>query len=515
MGKLEKLEKLQKLKENGTITEQEFNTEKEKLMSNKNINNKRVKVIIAVIIILVLIIGGAFAVYYFTNNKSTETSSNESNETTSEDGFEQTSANLYANGTDNVSFANMNSDDENYNSTQQEILKYFDNNYFVYNSSLAQKYPQIFKEAKVQLDCTVVKVLSSTDDEFSVVVINYFMDQGAAISENLDELNENSLLILKGKQLSKRLVKGDWITVYGRYNDVVTNEIDGKSYTIPQVTAINVLADGSQRFEFNTIKTVAEYIFGKDIKINEPVYGQDYRDGETINGVETYYNGEDASFYKGTLDNQSNANFKVFNMYKDNGVITYNRVHNGLSNNIQKNLWVSADFQHYIVSTYDEDLKYVYIDYFDKDLNKVWSREFQYTSTKAFASPMDYTDEQMAVVVDNDLYLIDLETGENIIEPVIVGEKVKVNMIEDGIILIGDNTKDTIMKVDYTGKVLFRTDTSNLTTIEGASTQIVNGKMVVYLTGTWTDPSDGSSYPDAEFLVINSDGTLEVETEGF
>ena len=205
MGKLEKLEKLQKLKENGTITEQEFNTEKEKLMSNKNINNKRVKVIIAVIIILVLIIGGAFAVYYFTNNKSTETSSNESNETTSEDGFEQTSANLYANGTDNVSFTNMNSDDENYNSTQQEILKYFDNNYFVYNSSLAQKYPQIFKEAKVQLDCTVVKVLSSTDDEFSVVVTNYFMDQGAAISENLDELNENSLLILKGKQLNARL----------------------------------------------------------------------------------------------------------------------------------------------------------------------------------------------------------------------------------------------------------------------------------------------------------------------
>ena len=88
-------------------------------------------------------------------------------------------------------------------------------------------------------------------------------------------------------------------------------------------------------------------------------------------------------------------------------------------------------------------------------------------------------------------------------------------MIDDGIILIGDNPKDTIMKVDYTGKVLFRTNTNNLTTIESASTQIVDGKMVVYLTGTWTDPSDGGSYPDAEYLVINSDGTLEVETEGF
>ncbi len=512
MGKIEKLEKLQKLKESGAITEQEFNTEKEKLMSDKNTSNKKIKVMIAIIALILVIVGGIFAVYYFTNN-NTQISTNEN--TVTEDGFEQTSANVYANGTDNVSFANMNSDDGNLDSTQQEILKYFDNNYFMYYSSLAQKYPQIFKDAKVQLNCTVVKVLSSTDDEFSVVVTNYFMDQGTAISENLDELNENSLLILKGKQLSKRLVKGDWINVYGRYNDVVTSEIDGKSYTIPQVTAINVIPDGSQRFEFNTIKTVAEYIFGKDIKINEPVYGQDYKDGETVNGVETYYNGEDASFYKVTLDNQSNANFKVFNMYKNDGLITYNRVHNGLSNNIQKNLWVSADFQHYIVSTYDEDLDYVYIDYFDKDLNKVWSREFQYTSTKAFTSPMDYTDKQMAVVVDNDLYLIDLETGEDIIEPVIVGEKVKVNMMDDGIILIGDNTKDTIMKVDYTGKVLFRTNTSYLTTIESASTQIINGKMVVYLTGTMVDPSDGGAYPDAGFVVINSDGTLEVETQGF
>lgn len=64
-------------------------------------------------------------------------------------------------------------------------------------------------------------------------------------------------------------------------------------------------------------------------------------------------------------------------------------------------------------------------------------------------------------------------------------------------------------------RMLFRTDTSNLTTIENASTQIFNGKMVVYLTGTWLNPSDGDSCPDAEFIVINNDVTLEVETEGF
>ena len=85
MGKIEKLEKLQKLKESGAITEQEFNTEKEKLMSDKNTSNKKIKVMIAIIALILVIVGGIFAVYYFTNN-NTQISTNEN--TVTEDGFD-------------------------------------------------------------------------------------------------------------------------------------------------------------------------------------------------------------------------------------------------------------------------------------------------------------------------------------------------------------------------------------------------------------------------------------------
>ena len=522
MGKLEKLEKLQKLKENGTITEQEFNVEKEKLMNNKSTNNKKTKVIIAVIIILILITGGAFAIYYFTNNKSAETSSNSSNTTeTKEDGFEQESANIYANGTDNVSFANMNSDDENLTDIQKEIVGYFDNNYLQFFSETAQKYPQVFKNAKVKTTAAVLKVLESSDDKFEVLAVdcgpegyNYFMDYNTGKMQDIKDIPVEKLLVVSGKQINERLVTGDTFYIYGRYQDVENREIDGTTYMVSLISTNNIVKveDSNDRYSFSTIKDIAEYIFGKDIKVIEPVYGQDYKDYETIAGVSRYYGGNgNSDFYKITLDNQSNANFKVFNMYTSQGLITYNKIHNDLSDNIEKNLWISADFQHYIVSTYDSGTQHVYIDYFNKDLNKLWSREFDYTSTKAYVSPMDYTDKQMAVVVDNDLYLIDLETGENVIEPVMVGEKVRVIMTSDKIILIGDNNKDAIMGIDYSGNILFRNNagSTDIEIINSAAIQIINGKMIVTIYGTETLYGG----PFEKYFVLNNDGTIETQTD--
>ena len=189
-------------------------------------------------------------------------------------------------------------------------------------------------------------------------------------------------------------------------------------------------------------------------------------------------------------------------------LICYDWKFNDLSDNVTKKLFVAADFQHYIVTTYDKGLKHVYIEYFDNQYNKVWSREFNYNSTKAYLSPIDYTNEQIACVIDNDLYLIDLETGENVIEPVMVGEKIKVNMMEDGIVLIGDDNKDTIMKIGYDGKIIFRINGElKLETITDVYTQIVNGKLVVNLYGATKEEIYGEQY-----LVINNDGALETST---
>lgn len=501
MGKLEKLEQLQKLKESGSLTEEEFKQEKEKLLGGENKKSKKVIIIILTVVLLVCIVGG---IYYFISNKSVETSSS-GNSKKDETGFEQASANMQANGTQNLSFGNMNSDDENYTKIQQEIIDYFDNDYINFSVRYAQRYPNVFKDAKVTTIVTVEKVLKSTDEEYEVLAKENTITGNDTMSD-INATKDEQLLLISGKQLEKRLAADDYIYVYGRYKGVESREIDGKSYMVSKIQANTIeevkysKVDGilKSRYNYKTIKDVAEYIFGKDIKISE---------------TDEF---EDDGYYKVILDNQSNANFKAFIMSESDGGIDYATQENNLTSNITKKLFVSADFEHYIVSTYDENTKHVYIDYFDKDLKKVWNKEFDYNSTKAFVSPMDYTADKMAIVVDNDLYLIDLKTGDFLIEPVLVGEKIKVNMMSDGIILIGDNNKDTIMKVDYTGKILYKINAdTKMNQIVDTATQIVNGKMVVKLEGSYPiDYNNNMSVP-TKYIVINNDGTVETSTEDF
>ena len=485
MGKIEKIEKLQKLKESGSLTEEEFKIEKEKILNNEvkdiKISFNAVLVII-IIVTLIICIGGL--IWYFglqqkeigqTENGSKLIAQEKNNDTN-----------------ESMSFTGIKSNYKNYNNDQQEILKYFDNDYFSFYTSDLQKFPNVFKDAKVVTNVKVLKVLKSTDEEFEVLALNWGPNP-AGIEVNIsndDWKYDSEFLIISGKQLSKRLTAGSVATIYGKYIDIVNRGVDGKDYVLPEIDTFNVVdisTENAERFNYDTIKTVSEYIFGKDIKISK----------------------SKNSVYKITLDNQSNSNFKTFNIDAINSSIEYDKNDNNLDNNIEKKLYVGADFQHYIVTTFDSKTKHIYIDYFDRDFKKMWSREFDYVSNKQTFSPMDYSSSKMAVVIDNELNLLDLKTGENIIEPQIVGEKIKVVMMNDGVVLIGDNNKDTFMKVSYEGKVIFKVNGNTSLNIWYAQTQIVNNKLRVLLEGY----NDEDIPRGMKYVALNNDGTIESETE--
>ena len=490
-----------------------------------NIKNKTLPIMIAICVVVVIVVAVVFAfkdkLLVGTNADNNMTTAmneknNSSNKKSGNDGkFESSSANVFSNGTSSTSFANLKADDNSFDKTQKSIIDYFDSNYFsALRIDNLQKYPQVYKESKITTNAEVIKVLKSTDDEFEVLAVQggglgaSVYDGSSSIVQtgygnmSITEIPENKLMIIKGSQLSKRLMKGDVIKVYARYNNVDNFDIDGKSFILPVLTNINMIQysendEKNYRFNIDTIRAVAEYVFGKDIKISTPAIGEDYNS-------EISYTFE--PFYKITLDNQSNANFSSFNMYRTNGAIVYNDE----GKHTVKRLFIAADFQHYIVTTYDDSLKYLYIDYFDKDLKKLWSREYQYNSNLNYASPIDYTSSQLAIVIDNDLHLLDLKTGEDIFNPVLVGSKIKLNMMTDGIILIGNDSKDTIMKIGYDGNTIFRTNGNiNLSHIDYARTQIVNGKMVIDLEGS--DPN--TDFDSFQYLVLNSDGSIELSTE--
>lgn len=447
-------------------------------------NNKVVKVIILIVIIIVCVGIGIGISYFFINKQN-----NQENSKSNEDVI----LNSQVGKLSEKSFNNMKSNNEELEDMQKQILEYYDNDYFeIYSSDALKKYPQVLKDTKVKTPPLVVKkIIKSTDEEYEVLV---------SFGYNLESSFEEIDYALKGVQLDERLIEGESIRVYGKYTDTNTYQVDGKSYTVPTIMPINIVRGENNRYDFDTISKVAKYIFGNGIKITEPDDEEIWEDNDTM------YN-----YYKITLDNQSNANFKSFKMDKNAGYIAYNKTENNLSDDVSKTLRVSSDFEHFIVETRDSKLNKYYIDYFDKSYNKLWSREFDCKLTTSSVSTMDYTTEKMAIVVDNDLYLIDLETGENIIEPVIVGTKMKVNMFDDGVILIGNENKDTIMKVDFNGNILYRVNADTSMSISDVYTQIVNDKLVIRIIGDSTDNIQDVKMLE-KYIVLNNDGTIEYST---
>lgn len=401
-----------------------------------------------------------------------------------------------------LSFANMKVDNEELglSKEQQEVLRYFDNDYFpVYRCEDLQRYPKVYKGAQIEIQGTIKKILKSTDTEFEALLV---LHDGYGEAPELSETKD--IFIMKSKQFDDRLIEDDNVIIYGRYKDIVTCQIDGKSYTVPEITTISIVVPPERRFDVETITTVAKYIFGNDIKIRKPVDGQDFELGPN-------YIPEDF-FYLAILDNQSNANFRAFDIHQDYGYISYNTKHNNLSDNITKRLFIAADFQHFIVSTYDIGTEHVYVEYFDRAFNKIWSREFDYTMNSITSSPMDYTANQMAFVIDNELYLLDMETGKNVIEPIIVGEKLRVVMLSDGILLIGNNNKDAIMKVDYNGKIVSKINAeTDMDQIIAADVQMVNNKITIWIRG---NKKNGATMQYlSKYIVLNSDGSIDMTTK--
>ena len=396
-----------------------------------------------------------------------------------------------------VSWGNLEIDNSKLTEDQKEVLKYFDSDYFMINNyDSFQKYPEIYRGTQVKFDAAVIDVLQTDDEKYEALV-----SMNAYIDENTGEpviLDETALLVVSGNHPDDgRIVKDDCLSFYGRFIDVQEYEIDGKKEYYPHVTVNYTLTPmanngGSMgtpvRFGLDEIEKVAKIIFGEDIKIKEPVYGEDFELDEL------HY--PENPFYLVTLDDQSNANFSQFEFWRNDGFI----MDANSTFEVYRTLSVSADFQHYIVTIFDQNLNMTYMEYYDRDFEKIWSREFKGTENIAF----DYTENDIYFVANNDFYVIDVKTGEDKIEPVIVGEKLRASAISDGVILIGTGNKDNIMKVDFEGNVVWKTSV-DLEVSYCDIIQVVDDRIITVLSDYG---NVGGSQMTDKMVAVDSDGNV-------
>lgn len=391
-------------------------------------------------------------------------------------------------------------DGVNLDDTQKLLVEYFDTDYFEAPYNSLQRYPQVYKGAQISFLCYVTKIIESNDTEYTLLV-----EYGAFETEDGYYQPTGEYAVIKGTQTQTRIMEGDSVYVYGKYDNINKYEVDGISYTVPTVLVnryiyFSYLDWSEPMFSMEEIRTLARYIFGDDVKIrytrNDDVADSDF-DFEFFEG----------SYYTAELDNQSNANFTKYRFFA------------GLGGSIvdcksewpvERKITFSADFEHFYLQIFDHSLEVYTLECYDRELEKVWSREFDKTTSAV----LDYTANNLYLVANGSLYIIDAESGENAVDPRYVGAKCDIRKLEDGILLVSSGRSDAVMKTDLTGEVLW---TANLTAeisdssmgAEKPIIQIVDGNYVLQYNTNWENGMETYS------VVITPDGSVDFEGKAF
>lgn len=388
------------------------------------------------------------------------------------------------------------------NDTEKLIVQYFDTDYFRAPYSSLQRYPQVYKGAQIYFLCYVTKIIESNDKEYTALV------EYEAYKTPEDFYNETgNFAVIKGTQSETRIMEGDSLYLYGKYVDVNTYTVDGKSYTVPTVMVnrysyFMYYDIVRPMYSMEEIRSMARYIFGDDLKLR---YAQnsDREDGEVYD-FESY----EGLYYVAELDNQSNANFTKYMFFAGYGgyIIDCKSEYP-----VERNLTFSADFQHFYLEVFDYSLKVYTLECYDRELKKVWSREFDQTTS----SVIDYTKDNIYLVANGSMYIIDAETGENAVEPKYVGAKSEIRKLEDGILLISHKSADAIMKTDLVGNVLW---TANLSYDMPEPNSPENIPVVQIIDGNYVIQYDArvNGMPNGTYTaVITPDGTVDFDGEAF
>lgn len=396
--------------------------------------NKKKKIIVPIIVAIIIIALVAIIILLVLklNNNSTQTDSNAKNENSENKQEIQT-----------MSFKSMDATDTSLTDDQRAIALFFDEDYFFLETyEELVRYADMLKNINISSYCQVNTILSSDDETFEAVC------QWAPSNEALwgGEVELTNPIIIKGKKPEKMVMQGDNIALKGKLLGAETRNINGESKYLPVIEIIE-MGDDYLWYTDDTIRQISKLVFGDNIKVRRPT------EEETFDMVNDYFYNYQDHIWLVELENQSNLNFKVFDIWQSDprGVITYNALYNqGIEKDyLNKKLYITPDLQKYIVFDMSVADKYVYISVYDRNLNKLWQREISNASELTW----DATNSNLVFVSDNDFYNINIETGEDIFNPVFVGKKADIRIVDNGYILVSHESDDSVMFLDTNGNI--------------------------------------------------------------
>lgn len=400
---------------------------------------------------------------------------------------------------------------------QKAVLSYFDDDYLVPPSyEFLRRYPNVFDGAQIRIWGTVKKVISMDADHYELILwFNIGWAEYTYGYNNLKDNYDGDLIHLTGKTGDTWFMEGDTLLIYGRYEGVKSVDLDGSSYVIPNINvhgeyfyppnSSNEFYSYVEKYSAEDIKVVAENIFGNDIEVRKPIPGTDVT--EDIYGLWEETSGDKCPYYIVELENQSNAKFTKYFFAAgadiDYGDARVSDAKDALNpSGIERYIEFAADFKHFFLFTYDTNLENLTLEYYDSKLEKVWKREFSETTSALY----DYTKNNIYLVANNELYIINIETGEDTFAPAYVGEKTAIRKLSDGILLVSKNKSDGVMKMSLDGRMIWKTNLSADTHfLDGI--QLV-GETIVLDQYYWNSPGDcGTHY----IVLDNATGKVIID----
>ncbi len=522
MGNLEELDKLQKLKESGTLTTEEFEKEKARILNRKGNNKKTVFIVIAILVAIFIA-----CIFIFLLNRNEPMQKNDDNI-----GVQKTNNNNENKENNNKNDTNLGLrsikiDDTSKELTEEQklVLQYFDDDYVdINNYKFLMRYPQLFKETLVKFSGRVTQVLVSNDTDFEAVVwigkspsyYAYWETYRNGTSTSYEEyVNKtiNNLVYIKGKQQEQRIVKDDWLTIYGRYKSIdtysSTNAGDNALPTIEYFQSIKHKDDGDysgkpdgtvDKFDLKFIRKVAKAIFNDAVTVREP------NEDEAVTTSSSFMNNPT---YICELDNQSDANFSKYFFNRNKGLISDTRNSDGNyvyanedGSGINRYIEFAPDFEHFFLFKYDTKGKYLNIAYYDKEFKRIWSRDFENTLNATY----DFTENNIYLIANQNLYIIDTSTGKDIYEKKYIGNKTGIRKLRDGLLLLEDvggstSKSNCAMKTDLQGNILWNTEVNFSDIID--IIQVKSDSIIIGTTSTKT-----------KYVVLNPEnGEIKLEAE--
>ena len=388
------------------------------------------------------------------------------------------------------------------NENQKIVLQYFDEDYLtVPNYEFLRRYPNVFDNAQIYIWGSIEKVLSMDQNHYKALL---WLNVGTFDrNEGSTEDKDGNYILIEGETGDNWYIEHDQLAIYGQYVGIENIEVDGTSYTIPHVIVYRSVLDQGispsyayhfiPKYDNKFIKKVATIVFGNNMELRN--LDMDIDLPRELIGLF-----DPENYLVVTLDNQSNSKFQKFFLSTEAGeIIVADKT--SLSSGVDRYLEFAADFQHYYMLSHNKTLNSLTLECYDTQLNKIWKREFEdaYYSFADFgySGVYDYTSKNVYLIVNNELYTINTENGEDSNPPYYVGKKIAIRKLEDSILLISDQKADGIMKYDLNGNILWKTSIpTDISSLNGI--QIINHHIIMR-TYYWNSPDDSGTH----YLVLD------------